>query len=219
MSKRTIMLGLVSLSLAAPADAATSPASRSAVRRIGVFTRDSDVGAPSQKGGASFDAATRTYRVIGNGDDLWAAKDDFHFLNRKASGDVAITATITPASGSNEPHSKAGLMIRQALTPDSPYVDVVVHQNGLVALQYRSTPGGPTREIAAPQTGPGRFRLERRGDYVSVALSDATGKPHQLGDHVQLKLHGPYYVGLLVCSHSDTQTKTVDFEKVEFSRP
>lgn len=219
MSLRTLALSLAALSLAATTGAAASPASRPAVGRIGLFTRDSDIGAVRQKGGSSFDAATRTYRVTGGGDDLWAAKDDFHFLNREESGDIAITATVTPESGSREPHSKAGLMIRQSLRPDSPYADVVVHQNGLVALQYRATSGGQTQEIAAPQTGPGRFRLERRGDHVSMALVDATGAPHQVGGGVKLKLHGPYYVGLLVCSHSDTQTKTVKFEKVEISRP
>ncbi len=197
------------LALAIPVAATAKP--------IGQFTRDSDVGTVKQKGHTAYRAGT--YRIVGNGDDLWAAKDDFHFLNRRAQGDVAITATIAPVGGSEDPHSKAGLMVRQDLTPDSPYADIVVHQNGHVALQYRETRGGQTYEIEALHTGPGRFQLEHQGDYVFMAIADADGTLRHAGGGFRLKLTGSYYVGPMVCSHSDTQTKTVDFSGVEIGTP
>ena len=40
-------------------------------------------------------------------------------------------------------------MIRQGLVPDVPYCDAVVHGDGLTSLQFRDTPGGPTREVRA----------------------------------------------------------------------
>ena len=186
---------------------------------VGLFPHDSDVGSVKQKGRATYNAQTHTYRVVGNGDDLWAAKDDFHFLNRPASGDVAIAGTVAFVSGSTDPHSKAGLMVRQDLTPDSPYADIVVHHNGHVALQYRETRGGQTYEIEALHTGPGRFQLERQGDYVFMSIAGADGRLHHAGGGFRLKLDGPYYVGLMVCSHSDTQTKTADFSDVEITKP
>ena len=197
------------LALAIPAVAIAKP--------VGLFTRDSDVGTVKQKGRATYHAGT--YRLVGNGDDLWVAKDEFHFLNRQTAGDVSIAATIAPVGGSQDPHSKAGLMVRQDLTPDSPYADIVVHQNGHVALQYRETRGGQTYEIEALHAGPGRFQLERQGDYVFMSIADADGKLRHAGGGFRLKLTGSYYVGLMVCSHSDTETKTVDFSGVEIGKP
>lgn len=187
--------------------------------RLGAFALDSDIGTVRQPGSASFDAKTKSYVVVGNGDDLWAAKDAFHFVSRKAAGDIAIAATISPEAGSTEPHSKAGLMFRQSLAPDSPYADVVVHENGLVALQYRETRGGITHEIQAAHSGFGRLQVKRDGDFVLIAIADNAGRLQPIGGAVKLQLRNPYYVGLLVCSHSDTQTKTVRFSQVEITRP
>jgi len=212
-----IFAGLTALCLIpAAGPAAARPAPH---RPLGAFTQDTDIGSVKQKGRATFDAHTKTYRVVGNGDDLWAGKDDFHFVNRQARGDVAIAASITPIAGSTDPHSKSGIMVRQDLTPDSPYADIVVHHNGHVALQYRETRGGDTYEIEALHTGPGRFQLEHQGDYVFMSIEGADGKMHHAGGGFRLKLDGTYYVGLLVCSHSDTQTKTVDFSDVAITRP
>ncbi len=213
--RRIVTAGLAQLLLgAAGADAAPGTAR---APRLGMFSQDSDIGTVRQPGGAAFDAKTATYRVTGNGDDLWAAKDDFHFVHREATGDVAIAATVSPVANSHEPHSKAGLMVRQDLAPDSPYADVVVHENGLVALQYRETRGGRTFEVQQSGSGPGRFQLTRRGGYVSMSVANADGRLRQVGGMVRVKLASPYRVGLLVCSHSDTRTKTVDFSQVQVS--
>lgn len=188
-------------------------------RSLGAFTQASDVGTVRQKGAATFDKKTGVYRIVGNGDDLWAGKDDFHFVHRKAWGDTSIAATVSFVAGSTDPHSKAGVMIRQDLSPDSPYADIVVHQNGHVALQYREVRGGDTYEIEALQKGEGRFQLERQGDYVFMSVADADGRLHHAGGGFHLALDGVYYIGLAVCSHSDTQTKTVDFSGVQISKP
>lgn len=214
-STRIVVTVLSVLAGTAGAQAGVTPAPH----KVGAFMQDSDIGDVKQKGSSTFDARTDTYRVVGNGNDLWAAKDDFHFVSRKVSGDVAITATVTPVISSNEPHSKAGLMVRQDLSPDSAYADIVVHQNGLVALQYRETRGGSTHEIDTPHTGPGRFQLVRKGDYVSISIADADGKLREASGLVFVKLRAPYHVGLLVCSHSDTKTKTDDFAAVKVGRP
>lgn len=211
---RRIGLALAALAATVAPEVSGAPV---LLHRFGLFTDDSDVGTVKQAGSTRFDAPSGTYRVVGNGDDLWAARDDFHFVSRRATGDLAITASITPVISSGEPHSKAGLMVRQDLTPDSPYADIVVHQNGLVALQYRQTPGGVTHEIDMPHAGPGRFRLTRKGDYVAVAIAGEDGTLRAASGWVLVKLRTPYRVGLLVCSHSDTRMRTDDFTAVEIT--
>ena len=61
-------------------------------------------------------------------------------------------------------------MMRQSLEPDSAYVDVALHGDGLTSLQYRETKGAPTHEIQSNISAPAQLRIEKRGDYVSMWL-------------------------------------------------
>lgn len=212
---RRTSLAVAALALGAGASgapAATHPGG------LGLFTRDGNVGHVAQAGRTAFDPRTRAYTVVGGGDDLWAAHDDFHFVSRPATGNVAIAATLSPASGSAEPHSKGGVMIRQDRAPDSPYADLVIHQNGLVALQYRETRGGETHEIQLAHTGPGRVELVREGAFVTAWIAGADGRLRPASGAVQVRMPAAVSVGLLVCSHSDTQTRTVTFSDVRIGR-
>ena len=47
-------------------------------------------------------------------------------------------------------------MIRQSLEADSPYVDAVVHGDGLTSLQYRKVQGRPDGGDSVAPQGPGR---------------------------------------------------------------
>ncbi len=62
-------------------------------------------------------------------------------------------------------------MIRQSLDAGSPYVDAVVHGDGLTSLQYRKVQGGPTEEIQSPVRAPAALRLERHGDVFDLSVS------------------------------------------------
>ena len=206
---KSAILIAAALMLAGPATAGT----------IGQFTQQDDIGAVKQPGSATFDAKTGVYRVTGNGADIWAHTDDFHFVSKKASGNQAIAATLSWVSEGGDPHRKAGVMMRQSLDADSAYADLVVHGNGHVALQYREVKGGDTHEIEAQLPGPGRFALEREGDYVFMSVAGPDGVLHHAGGGYPVKLEGDYYLGLAVCAHSDTETKTMDFSDVALSVP
>jgi Tol biopolymer transport system component len=185
--------------------------------QLGQFTAHQDIGEIAHAGIASFDPQSGTYRVIGGGENMWFDRDAFHFVWRQLSGDIAITADIHwPVPGGN-PHRKAGLMIRQSLDPDSPYVDVILHGDGLASLQFRETPGGPTREIQGRFRRPTRLHLQRQGDFFTWR----TGSDHQPlenpGGSVRLPLSDPVYVGLVVCSHDAARLEEARFANVELS--
>ncbi len=91
-------------------------------------------------------------------------------------------------------------MIRQQLTPNSPYADVVLHASGLASLQYRLTEGGETQEIQSKINMPETIRLVRLGNSFSFWAARAGG-PLELAGSVEVPLHDPVYVGLAVCSH------------------
>ncbi len=103
------------------------------------FEGKTDVGRVKLPGSVQYDSARKAYRITGSGENMWGNKDAFFFLWRKLNGDVMLKATIAWEGKGKNPHRKAGWMIRAGLEPDAPYVDAVLHGDGLISLQYRKT--------------------------------------------------------------------------------
>ncbi len=182
---------------------------------LGIFEEASDVGAVGAAGKATFDATGNQYTVTGSGENIWGTQDAFQFLRRKLDGDAALTAAIQWKAEGKNAHRKAGWMIRQSLDAGSPYVDAVVHGDGLTSLQYRKVPGGPTEEIQSPVRAPAALRLERHGDVFDLSVS-RDGNTWQPVGSVSVVLADPVYAGLIVCSHDNSVTETAVFSNVDF---
>ena len=184
---------------------------------LGQFDAQTGIGASVRPGSADFDAAKAVYTVTGGGLNMWANADAFHFVWKKLSGDFSLPAEVRITTGATDgnPHRKAGLVVRQSLEPESPYVDVILHGSGLTAMQFRTTPGGTTDEVHTDVTAPAVLRLERHGDVFEMWLSGAPGEaPHKVGS-TGLELHDPIYVGLAVCAHDAGRMETAVFSNVK----
>jgi len=184
---------------------------------LGAFESQSDVGRVQPTGAALFNAASGEYAVTSSGANLWAATDGFHFVWKKVSGDVSLTADVqlAPASAASNPHRKALLMFRQTLDPDSMYADAAVHGSGETALQYRRAKGDTTQDIAFDLGAPTTLRLEKRGDRITLFVS-MKGEPlHQAGASIKLHFAEPFYAGLGVCAHQDGAVEKATFSHVE----
>jgi Tol biopolymer transport system component len=184
---------------------------------LGIFENQSDVGSVVPPGTATFDAATGVYTIRSAGANLWVNVDAFHFLWKKVSGDVSLTADVklADASPTASPHRKALLMFRQTLDPDAMYADAAIHGNGETALQYRRNKGDTTQDIAFKIGAPQRLRLEKRGDVITLFLS-AHGEPlHQVGASIKLHFDGDFYAGLGVCAHNPDAIERATFAHVE----
>jgi hypothetical protein len=203
MKTRSIVLGIV----------LASGALALAPRDLGVFEGATDVGDPALKGAVAFDSARNEYRVTGGGANIWLKHDEFQFVWRKLSGNVALTATLR-FEGTGAAHRKAGLMIRRSLEHDAPYVDAVVHGDGLTQIQFRETAGDVTRAVKFPVEAPLRIRLERRGPVFTM-WTGAPGAPLQEWGSIPVPLGSePLYAGLFVCSHDAKAVDTVVFSDV-----
>ena len=178
----------------------------------GIFTGSGDVG-NTLKGSTSHDAGTHTYQVTGGGDDMWGARDSFHFGWLKLSGDAVITADVVFPPGEAIANEKAVLMFRQRLDPGSAYADVAVHGDGHSTLQYRTRDGGMTADSTFPQAHAVRLRLERKGDVFMAQVAGADGTL-SAPLSTTVALHNPVYVGLGVCSHKADGLLTVTFRNV-----
>ena len=186
---------------------------------VGIFDDQSDIGAVVPPGTGTYDASTNTYTLTSAGANTWYHVDDFHYLWKKASGDLVLTADITfpPATYNHEPnpHRKGILMFRQSLDNGGAYVDVGAHGSGLTALQYRRALGANTEDIELDIAAPKTVRLEKHGDTFTLFLS-MKGEPlHQVGASVSLHLEEPFFVGLGAVSHDVSTTDKVAFSNVK----
>ncbi len=206
-----------------------------AQQSVGVFAEHTDVGQVLHPGSTTYNAKTGTYTLRGSGTNMWSTEDAFQFAWKKVSGDVALSALVQfPDTRGNE-HKKAVLILRQSLDPDSVYVDIALHGNGLLALQYRDEKGGTTREVKSATTAitkvtfvSGRneypakvasafLRLTRRGNYayMSLATPNQAGTLAYDGESIRIPLEGEFYVGLGVCAHDKDAVEEAMFSNVE----
>ncbi|HJZ99082.1 MAG TPA: hypothetical protein VKE70_21380 [Candidatus Solibacter sp.] len=186
--------------------------------KLGTFTNSGDVGAPTLKGSTAFDAAKREYRITGAGANMWAKEDQFQFVWREMNGNFAVAATLQ-FLGEGAAHRKAGIMLRQTLDTDSPYIDLVIHGNGMPGVQWRNTKGDITNAFDLPFDGPGKFQIKlmRQGNAITAWVGKDGGELREIG-HTQAQVGNPVLVGLAVCSHTADKTDTVVFSDVSIAQ-
>jgi len=184
---------------------------------VGEFGDHADVGEVSAPGSVTL--SDGSYRMTASGANIWGTEDAFHYAWTQRSGDLHIAADIAFEGAGVDPHRKAGPMIRQNLTPGSPYADVMVHGDGLVSLQYREVQDGPTRQIVSAVRHPGRVRLEREGDFVYFSVAGEDGELEHAGGSFRIAFQAPYMVGLALSAHNDAVTETATFSNVELAVP
>jgi hypothetical protein len=187
---------------------------RAAEAALGEFEAQADVGTVEPAGSGEFDKASKQYRVKSSGENIWAKHDDFHFVYRKAAADMSITSDVELIGQGKNAHRKAGMMIRQGLEADAAYVDVMVHGDGLVALQYRSSKGEATLDVKSSVKAPATVRLERHGETFSAYAAPAGGKAFVLIGSIKVAMKDPAYVGLGVTAHDAKVTETAVFSNV-----
>src|SRR5580658_716216 len=184
----------------------------------GIFTDHQDVGTVLHPGSVEYSITDHTYTISGSGENMWFGMDDFHFVWKKVSGDVALTADIAFLGAGGNPHRKAVLMIRQTLDGDSPGVDVAVHGVGLTSLQFRDATGVNTHEVESNVSAPKTVRIEKRGDYFYAFVSGKDGKLQPAGASTKLTLTGDFYIGIGVCAHDKDVVEKAVFSNVTFEQ-
>lgn len=183
---------------------------------LGLFEDHNDIGTVLHPGSAAYDPATKAYTLSGSGENVWATADAFHFVWKKMSGDVALSADVAIVGQGGDPHRKAVLMIRQSLDADSAYADVALHGVGLTSLQARDTKGGATHEVQSYFNGPKRARLVKRGAYFYMYLAEHDSEEFQMaGGAMRVPMEGTFYIGIGVCAHNKDAVEKAVFSHVQ----
>ncbi len=186
---------------------------------MGAFEDHQDVGGPAIAGSASYDKDAQRYTIAAAGANMWGARDEFHVVWRRMSGDFILTANASFIGDGVDPHRKLGWIVRAGLDPAAAYVDAAVHGDGLTSLQFRRSAGAETAEVRSAVAKPDVVQLERHGRTYTMSVA-RFGEPFaRTGiDDVDLG-GGDVYVGLFVCSHDPKVTERATFHNVRITVP
>jgi regulation of enolase protein 1 (concanavalin A-like superfamily) len=157
-----------------------------------------DVGGVGVAGGAEF--ANGAFLLEGAGADIWGTADAFQFAYRSMTGDGAIVARVISLSPT-DPWTKAGVMIRAALTAASRHAMMVVSPGKGLAFQRRVVDGGEsTHTSGGSGAAPVWVKLERQGSSITASVSSDGAAWTVVGTDV-IDLPETVYVGLPLTSH------------------
>jgi TolB protein len=211
MPKKSLLISLLFLCRLC-AGALTQQAS------VGVFEHHQDVGAVSTPGSVVYDANNLTYTIKASGTNMWATKDEFHFVWKRIKGNFILRARAEFLGKGVDPHRKMGWIVRPTLDTDGPHINASLHGDGLTSFQFRRAKGGATEQNAFDEKGYDVVQLERAGDkyIMSVAKFGETFNTKELSD---VSLGDEVYIGLYVCSHNNNVTETAVFRDVEIIIP
>ena len=185
---------------------------------LGQFDGHDDIGSPKISGSATYNAVSQEYAISAAGVNMWANRDEFHFVWKRMKGDFILQARVELIGKGVDPHRKLGWMVRSSLDPDSPYADATVHGDGLTSLQYRRTKGAITEQAQSAAKGPDVIQFEKKGNTYtfSAAKFGETFTSSQLPD---LAVGDEPYVGLFLCSHNSNVVERAVFRDVRIIRP
>lgn len=174
-----------------------------------------DIGAVGATGSASYSSGVFT--VDGSGADVWNTADELHYVYQQLSGDVEIIARI---ASQEDTHiwSKSGVMIRESLSAGSKQAHMFMTPNYGFNFQWRtqtdSTSSGSTGGTTSADPN-NWVRLVRSGSSISAYSSSDGTSWTQVGSTVTISMNTAVYVGLSVCSHSDGNLCTTEFDNVD----
>lgn len=180
-----------------------------------IFENHIDIGDVATSGDAAF--ANDEYEVTGSGSGIGGIADEFHFVFTEVSGAFTIRASevfIDPGMGDFD-NARAGLMIRDSLTPDSSYGYALIRSSDFSLLPQWRTAKGESAQDLGRVIGTDNVEIERIGSSINFYYVNMQGEREFIHSVTLTDLEDPVYVGLAVTSNSDGNISTGFFSDVE----
>jgi len=185
---------------------------------LGLFDNNCDVGNCKNQGFAHYNPDEQNYTIGGSGTNMWAEKDEFHYLWTTIQGDFILRAEIQFMGEGVDPHRKAGWIVKNDLNSETKHVNASVHGDGLTSLQHRKSEGGQTEEVVSKDTLTQVVQLERKG--TTYIMSTARfGEEFSSVELHDMEMDKEVYVGLYVCSHNPDIVEVAKFRNVRIVKP
>ena len=169
-----------------------------------------DIGA---SGGGTVDRGDGTFTLSGAGADIWGSADGFRYMYRQVTGDFDVEARVASVEAVHA-WTKAGVMIRESLTPGSRHAFALVSAAKGIAYQYRAvTSGSSTQATALTGAAPHWVRLSRRGSTITAYRRSDGGSWQTLGA-ATIAMPASVYVGIAITSHDATRVASATFGSI-----
>ncbi len=173
---------------------------------VGIFSNHADIGTPKLSGGATFNAADQTYNIKGAGYNIWFGRDEFHYAYNKIKGDFILTGNFKILGKGIDPHRKIGWMVRANEGEDAAHMTATVHDDGLIALQWRRMRGAhmrdPQDEIFTKKKATEIIQLERLGKVFIMRVAHPGEPLQEIGRTDGIEMPDDVLVGIFMCSHN-----------------
>ena len=189
---------------------------------VGMFNNHIDVGEPTP-GEATYDDQTGEYQIKGNGADIFMKEDAFHFAYSELTGSCSLKSKIRIENiNHSDGWSKAALMIRNGLGPDSAHYMILVREEEQgICTHWREEDGAFTSStsgrIRFTDVQDGQLEIIRVGKVIYVYYIDITSNQPVLFDSRTIDFADPVYAGLAVTSHSSGRFSMGHYNDVELS--
>lgn len=156
-------------------------------------------------------------QVNGGGGDIWGTSDGFHFYYQQLVGNGTVIARLTnmPSGTGISAWAKAGVMMRNDLTPGSPNAFVSLDGTNGQRFSYRTKENGTsTRSGNSNTTSPYWFKVNRNGNTFTGYSSPDGATWRQVGSSVTITMNNQIYVGLAVTNDKEPSNLKVVFERI-----
>jgi len=151
--------------------------------------------------GSFVEGPVGTYTMTGSGADIWGNSDEFHFAFKTLSGAGSIVAKVQSIENIY-PWSKAGVMIRETLDPNSAHAMMVVTPTQGIVFQRRNVAGDiSVDDVTGGISAPYWVKIERDvvGNFVAYSSTNGSNWEMQgLPDGISMTSN--VYIGLVVVS-------------------
>ena len=161
-----------------------------------------------------------TYTMTARSDNIADPADSFHYVYKQLSGTGSIVVKVESVTETST-SAKAGVMIRETLTPDSKFAMVFSRPDGATRFRRRSETAGESlnsvdNTIAVPhwvkldRDAAGLLTASHSVDGINfVPLDDAS-----LGSGATVQMGTVVYIGLALSSNNPEDTCTAVFSEV-----
>jgi hypothetical protein len=175
---------------------------------------DTDVGAPSPAGSASY--AGGVFTVNGSGADIFGTSDQFNYVYQNTTGNGTIIARVTSQSNTGSSNSKAGVIWKASTASGSPYILIETGPTGTVKVQYNFN--GSIAAVSTYAFPNVWMKLVRSGSNFSAYLStDGVNWTTVVANKPLTTIPTAATVGLFECSHKAGVLGTATFDNVSFT--
>jgi len=169
------------------------------------------------------------YAVSAAGADIWSNDDQCRYAFRRLDGDGSMSVKIHNLV-QTDVWAKAGVMIRETLTPASRHASMFVTPDGRRAFQNRPDDGSGFCFTAHSHPGaialPYWVKLERRGDQFTAYHSpdgvnwikqpdDEDMVSYQTSNPATISMPKTVYIGFALSSHNQGLATTATFSDVK----